>query len=423
MYSGTRNPTQYTDTEDTNKSKVLSDTKPAHVPTGQFWEKVNDGAKQTTRFVLLHRPYITLGAIAFFMLPLFNFASMGALAYVAYPLLVLATFQLLYNTASSGILGHGLKIEEQGTLATWFNKLFSLTSYEAEQSYKGAASPVTEEATGNVTEEEEKPFLGQKDEASKSWTETVSAWFTSLGQMDAVRMSYDWTKVQGKWNAAAVAENKNGTWLELATELAKIALISVSVYYTAVALAPIVINPLHALLGFAGPAGLVASYFLTLGVFYAGALALNQMKTLDTAKNEKVLDATVAITGLGAVALVVCSILFANTSILAGVMSLPTLLGVVAPVALLLVAGSTITYTAASDKLQKVELPKIELSKMFDCTKAAEIPSKEGDFKAVAGSSNDHQAESPLMAKGASGDDGEDGKRSRSNSDTSYTSN
>jgi len=126
------------------------------------------------------------------------------------------------------------------------------------------------------------------------------------------------------------------------------------------------------LLGFAGPIGLVGSYFLTLGVFYAGALALNQMKTLETAKNDKVLDATVAITALGAIALVVCSILFANTSILAGVMSLPTLLGVVAPVALLLVAGSTITYTATSEKLET-----IDFSTMFDCKRAEEVADKE----------------------------------------------
>jgi hypothetical protein len=299
---------------------------------------------------------------------LFNFASMGALAYVAYPLLVLATFQLLYNTASSGILGHGLKIEENGTLATWFNKFFSLTSHEAELGYQAVAYQAVADEDAEVTVKLDESTADD----SKSWTDTVSAWFTSLGETDAVRMSYDWTKVQGKWNAAAVAEHNNGTWLELATELARIALISVSVYFTAVALAPIVVTPLHALLGFAGPIGLVGSYFLTLGVFYAGALALNQMKTLETAKNDKVLDATVAITALGAIALVVCSILFANTSILAGVMSLPTLLGVVAPVALLLVAGSTITYTATSEKLET-----IDFSTMFDCKRAEEVADKE----------------------------------------------
>ena len=321
---------------------------------------INTLAKQSTRFVMAHRPYITLGAIAFFMLPLFNFAAMGALAYIAYPLLVLATFQVLYYSESSGILGHGLKAQDQTAQAKNFNWLLSLEKIRKdEKMYEeiqynpvhvdettSALLPVADQAIGNVSDH------GDDEEVVAEEGNKVSAWFRSLSQYSFVHLAYDWINVKAKWDFVTDEDyTREDTWKAIVGDVAKTAAIYTSVYFTAVALAPIVISPLHTLLGFAGPIGLVGSYFITLGVYYAGALTLKQMKETDSAKSEPVLNTTMLISGTGAIALAVCATLFTNTSILAAVMSIPTVLGVVAPVALLLVAGLVSTYSTATDKL------------------------------------------------------------------------
>lgn len=282
---------------------------------------LSNRAQQILKFTLLYRRPITVVLIALAVLPLFNFTTMSILAFFTFPLLVSALDFVLYSSETTGILGQGLKVGGKSQAAKTFNAVFEMKSYDLD----------TQLTAGKK--------LGGKRSLLMVFKMIRDKVLSPLN-------------VKAQWRKADKPISALPDWKSLLIEVCRIVLIYTSVYYAAVAAAPMVISPLRMLLGLAGPVGLVASYFLALGIFHASACAVKAIQQSKHAEGNAIDYTTITIGALGTVTLTICAIVLAKTSIFATIMSIPTVMGVITPVALLLVAMPVVLYKETANALQ-----------------------------------------------------------------------
>ena len=320
-------------------------------------EKTVDGASylgektlQTGHFVLFHRDLIAFAFVAVALLPLFNFASMGAIAYIAYPALALTVMQLGYYSESSNILKQGLAEKYLNGLLT-IDANFNATP--------AVDSKVGAEEEGQALNEAEDDVSGVEDESQfaslKSYASTLWNAFLELDLVKLFSNSLSLVTIKDKWQQAG--EDK--TWQDLGENLAKIGLLYAGLYLTANALvAPLLVGTLHAVLAFGGNAALVGSYFALAGAGYGAACAVNAAEPV--AKNSYGEYGSNALAAVGVVAIIAAAVVLEVTGIASAIFSAVGVASVVLPAAFALTAYSVCATNAVTDKVSGLGLFKSE---------------------------------------------------------------
>ena len=276
---------------------------------------------QFGHFILNNREYVALVFLSVTLLPLFNFASMGMLAYIAYPLLVLSAMQVLYYAESSSVLRDGIKLN-----TSYIDNVLDLSKI----SYSGV------EESDSSKEDEEAILLNSDDnDADSYWKAFLSFNLTKLFS------NLHPSVVSEKWQDA---EADDKTFISFIISAAKISAVYTGVYYGASLVTPYIISPLHSLLAVGGSYGLVGSYFVVLGLGYLATLLTNTK--IDPTKNQAWYQAS-GITAVAAVlAFAITYIVMAPASWLPTVLATPGMLVFIAPLAIAFAALGANTTNA-----------------------------------------------------------------------------
>ena len=305
-------------------------------------EKTVDGASylgektlQTGHFVLFHRDLIAFAFVAVALLPLFNFASMGAIAYIAYPALALTVMQLGYYSESSNIL-------KQGLAEKYLNGLLTIDA-------KFNATPAVDSKVGAEDDvsgvEDESQFASLKSYASTLWNA-----FLELDLVKLFSNSLSLVTIKDKWQQAG--EDK--TWQDLGENLAKIGLLYAGLYLTANALvAPLLVGTLHAVLAFGGTAALVGSYFALAGAGYGAAYAANNVEK--DHKGDFLEYGSYALAAVGVVAIIAAAVVLEVTGIASAIFSAVGVASIVIPAAFALTAYALHATYAVTDKVSGLD--------------------------------------------------------------------
>ena len=341
-----------------------------------FSKKTVDGASylgektlQTGHFVLFHRDLIAFAFVAVALLPLFNFASMGAIAYIAYPALALTVMQLGYYAASSNILKGGL---DKKYLKGW---LAIDATYQAseETSDENDSELETTDVHDNV--------LPENPTTDKSWNTSLktfaSTQLNAFLELDLVKLfsnNLSLVTIKDKWQQAG----QDKTWQDLGKNLAKIGLLYAGLYLTANALvAPLLVGTLHAVLAFGGNAALVGSYFALAGAGYGAACAVNAAEPV--AKNSYGEYGSNALAAVGVVAIIAAAVVLEVTGIASAIFSAVGVASIVVPAVFALTAYALHATYAVTDKVTSFYEKTPSSSSDFESTtelKEGKVPEK-----------------------------------------------
>ncbi|MBT4885550.1 MAG: hypothetical protein HON55_05310 [Legionellales bacterium] len=296
---------------------------------------------QTGHFILFHRDLIAFAFVAVALLPLFNFASMGAIAYIAYPALALTVMQLGYYAASSNILKGGL---DKKYLKGW---LAIDATYQASEETSDENDSELEDTDVHDN------VLPENPTTDKSWNTSLktfaSTQLNAFLELDLVKLfsnSLSLVTIKDKWQQAG----QDKTWQDLGENLAKIGLLYAGLYLTANALvAPLLVGTLHAVLAFGGTAALVGSYFALAGAGYGAAYAANNVEK--DHKGDFLEYGSYALAAVGVVAIIAAAVVLEVTGIASAIFSAVGVASIVIPAAFAFTAYALHATYAVTDKV------------------------------------------------------------------------